>query len=63
MNPNSENASKQQIRHLIRATITNSHHKYTRDMQISQKYEVRLDGTQKRLRKHRYRVVAPNKGL
>jgi len=50
MNPNSENASKWQIRHLTRA-ITN----------ISQKYEVRLEGTQRRLKKHRYWVVAINK--
>ena len=27
LNPNSENASKQQIRPLIRATIINNHHK------------------------------------
>jgi len=32
MNSNSENTSKQQIRHLTRQTTINNHHRYTRKM-------------------------------
>jgi len=60
MNSKSENASRQQIRQLTIATIVAITIGTQEICKISQQYEVRLESTQKRLKKHRYQV---DKGL
>jgi len=63
MNPKSENESMQQIRQLTIATILTINTDTQEKCKILQQWEVSLERTQRRLKKHRYRVVAPNKGL
>jgi len=60
MNPKSENAGKQQYRQLKITNITHNHHKYIRDMQYIILVGVSLECTQRRLKKYRYWVLAPN---